>query len=403
MPAKIIILTVGALVALGCSNASEEQAKTDLEAAARLIDNAEPLLAEIGKKRTAGLSTAIKAVPLRGSTTPCKVDFEILRNMLSQDGSQVEKLVEFLAAEDVREKLGQRSAESAKWSIAYERRALKQNRRGREGTAQWKLAAAKRLGDPAGRRPDITIVVDDLAAGLVTEESRGTQFEGGILSGRMFVWDYEKAAVVCVAALRGRSSSKVNTRVGLPEDLRRNALENGLANLVAVGDRSVNLSAVGGDGAGLESKSTDVLDAAKNAAEAACNCKSAKCADSFLKQFAALASLAKTTAGQQRAVAAAYKQAERCALNFSARVIDAATVQGAACACANADCANEVIVQLPDPKGTFAGSAGEVTVQKELFFLAARCLMKRGADPVKLKWVHWVTVNRTAVLTTVDP
>lgn len=86
----------------------------------------------------------------------------------------------------------------------------------------------KSLSEPAGYTSDATLIIDDEVA---PRPSGGTHYEAGALTGRMYVWDYQKKSIVCAADVTARSSPEATVfrTASKPEQLEK-ALLNDLEN-----------------------------------------------------------------------------------------------------------------------------------------------------------------------------
>jgi hypothetical protein len=87
----------------------------------------------------------------------------------------------------------------------------------------------KALSEPAGYTYDSTLIIDAEVPPAPAGESR---YEPGVLTGRMYVWDYQKKSIVCAADVKARSSPEatVFTSPSAKEDNLAKALLNDLHN-----------------------------------------------------------------------------------------------------------------------------------------------------------------------------
>ena len=107
-----------------------------------------------------------------------------------------------------------------------------------------KFKDAERLTNPAWMPVDATVIVD----AYLPPEVGGDSFKGGAASGRLYVWDYAKGAIVCAATARAENSDTLGVHLHLTEeggivgaksdadrDLYRNVVRTALDSLSSAG------------------------------------------------------------------------------------------------------------------------------------------------------------------------
>lgn len=252
MPRLVIISLALLITAASCGKDSEYFGEAERKKVNAAQEAPEKLVNELSKKRLDGVrALAEKKGPVMGSAEACPID---LQGQLDDLGKATpERLFEVTTIDKLEKKVERHRRTRMRSRINMHNGEMSLAKKTEMDSF---LARAKEQSMPAYWGTYSTIIVDSRTKAEVVgdlSEGKGGSMKPGTIVGRMFVWDFAKSAVVCVAPVIAQSSSlvkvrysKIDTNVGkrtsvsgLERDLERQAFRAAVAKAVAVGDASV--------------------------------------------------------------------------------------------------------------------------------------------------------------------
>jgi hypothetical protein len=250
---------VAILVLVACGGGKSDKLSSDDKKEIRAVqDEALKLVDKLAADRLAGIkAAAAKAGPVMGSKEPCPLDLQ----------GQIDKLEEYLrlpeerkrnhhpmpfdvtSVADLEKTVEDHKTKKMRSRILRKRTSMSN---AKAATKDKFLSHAKQHTDPAHWGFRAAIIADKRIDAKVTSDvgpGKAGKMIPGSLMGRMFVWDYAKGAVVCVAPVFATNSANVKVRYskkddktsisGLTQDLDHQAFRAAVPKAVAVGDASV--------------------------------------------------------------------------------------------------------------------------------------------------------------------